>query len=140
MNRKEKDILNSLGVYMTPRVTKKYNHKHGEPDEWTRFYYYKNRQPFKIPGSSIMYDAEVTSTNSLHRNTFYKMAHLSNSDLFYDYYFCLKPEVGQVVIKEKKLKRNIGNKISNSINLNINKIVPKPLPRNNLGQILVEFD
>ena len=137
MNTKEKQILNSLGVYIDPKVTNKYNHKHSNPDEWTRFYYYKNRQSFRIPGSSILYDAEVSSTNSLHRNTFYKMSHLSQSDLFYDYFFCLKPNIGDFVLKEKKIKR--GKNISNSINLNISKIPHQPVLRNDKGQVLVSF-
>lgn len=138
MNRKEKDVLNSLGVYISPRLAKKYNHNHGNPDDWTRFYYFKKRQTFQIPNSSIRYDSEVTSTNSLHRNTFYKMSLLSKSDLFYDYYFCLKSEIGNLVLKEKKIKSAKGGK--GGVNLNVNNIIRPPLPRNDAGQIIVSFD
>jgi len=102
MNDAEKELLYALGVYIAPKTIQKYKHKHNTDENWTRFYYYKNRKPFLVPGSNVRFESEVTSTQSLHKNTFYKMTILSKTDMFYDYYYKLKDHVGNVVVKQNK--------------------------------------
>ena len=131
MNIKEKQLLDSVGVYMSPAIRDKYNHRHTDPTSWCRFYYYKNRKPFEVPNSNVRYDSEVTSTNTLHRDTFYKMIHLSSSDLFYDFYYKLKDNFGSdVVIKKNKKKKK-----STVADYN-----PSPPKFNDRGQVIVSFD
>ena len=84
MNTRDKSLLKSLGIYCDPKVKKKYAHKHADPEEWVRFYYYKKRKPMIVPLTNIRYDNEVTSTSSLHKHTLYKMSHLSKTDQYYD--------------------------------------------------------
>tara|TARA_R110000744_G_scaffold146462_1_gene259354 strand:+ start:308 stop:709 length:402 start_codon:yes stop_codon:yes gene_type:complete len=102
MNAKDKSLLKSLGIHINTKKFEKYNHTHADPDAWVRFYYYKHRKPFIVPSSNIRYESEVTSTNSLHKNTFYKMSLLSKTDSYYDYYYKLKENIGSCIIKENK--------------------------------------
>ena len=133
MNKREKSLLKSLGIYIDPKIYKKYNHSHSNPDDWVRFYYYKNRKPFLVPASNIRYDNEVTSTNSLHRNTFYKMSHLSKTDSYYDYYYKLKEDVGSCIIKENK-RLNKADKVS------ADKFKLVPPPQNENGKFVISFE
>ena len=112
MNTRDSSLLKSLGIFCNPDIKKKYDHKHADPDKWVRFYYYKKRKPFLVPISNIRFDAEVSSTNSLHKHTFYKMSHLSKTDLYYDFYYKLKDDVNDCVIKENK-RLNKKSKIKN---------------------------
>tara|TARA_R110000787_G_scaffold100819_2_gene205945 strand:+ start:1762 stop:2163 length:402 start_codon:yes stop_codon:yes gene_type:complete len=133
MNKREKSLLKSLGVYIDPKINKKYNHEHADPEEWVRFYYYKNRKPFLVPNSNIRYESEVTSTNSLHRNTFYKMSHLSKTDSYYDYYYKLKEDVGSCIIKENKRLNKIKKKSNKKF-----KLIPPPQDEN--GKYIIKFE
>jgi len=137
MNIKDKQLLDSLGVFMNSNIKKKYGHKHTDPDSWCRFYYYKNRKPFAVPNSNIRYDAEVTSTNTLHKFTFYKMLHLSNSDLFYDFYYKLKEDIPSDIIL-KKIKNKVGFPSKNNVFISDYKHTPPEVNAN--GQIIVSFD
>jgi hypothetical protein len=102
MNPREKKLLDELGIYIDPYLTNKYKKQMKVPDEWTRFYYYRKKKKIIVPQSQVSHDHEVTSTATLHRGTFYKMSHLSNADLFYDYFYKLKHTVGTCVIKKCK--------------------------------------
>jgi len=132
MNNRDKAVLTSLGIYCDPKVKKKYSHKHADPDEWVRFYYYKKRKPLIVPLTNIRFDSEVTSTNSLHKHTFYKMSHLSKTDSYYDYYYKLKEDVNDCVIKEnKRLTKN--GKIHK-------EIIKKKHEVDEFGMFVVRFD
>jgi|TARA_R110000824_G_scaffold36306_6_gene113032 hypothetical protein len=133
MDTKEKKLLRSLGIYINPTMYKKYSHTHSNPGDWVRFYYYKDRKPFLVPTSNIRFDSEVTSTNSLHRNTFYKMTHLSKTDKYYDYYYKLKPEVDSCVIQKNKRL----NKVDKAT---VDKFKLDPPPRNKDGKFIIKFE
>ena len=132
MDKKDKSLLKSLGVYIDPKLNKKYKHKHSSPEDWVRFYYYKQRKPFIVPRSNIRYDAEVTSTNSLHKHTFYKMSHLSKTDSYYDYYYKLKEDVDECVVKENK-------RLTKQSKFNKN-FKPPPPERDENGKFVVRFE
>lgn len=130
MSKSDKSLLKSLGIYLDPKLNKKYKHQHADPEEWVRFYYYKNRKPFIVPRSNIRYDAEVTSTNSLHKHTFYKMSHLSKTDAYYDYFYKLKDDIDDCIVKEnKRLTKHYKNHVK-----------PPPPERNAEGRFVVRFE
>ena len=133
MNKHEKALLKSLNIYINPNMYAKYSHTHSNPADWVRFYYYKNRKPFLVPTSNIRFDSEVTSTNSLHRNTFYKMTHLSKTDKYYDFYYMLKPEVDSCVIQKNK-RLNKTNKPS------VEKFKLDPPPLSAEGKYIIKFE
>jgi len=118
MNYKENIILDNLSIYMNDKLKHKYKHKHTDETEWVRFYYYKKRKPFLVPTSNIRYDSDVTSTNSLHKHTFYKMSHLSKIDSHYDYYYKLKENINECVIKENKRNSKKKKNVIKSIQKN----------------------
>ena len=128
MNSKEKIILDSLGIYIDEAIIKKYSRSVTHPAEWSRFYYYRNKKRTEVKTSQVLTDLQVSSTNLLHRGTFYKMTHLSNDDLFFDYYYKLKDTIGTCVVKKTR-------------RLNKKLVVTNPLPheRNTKGQFVIRW-
>jgi len=99
MNPSDIELLNNLKIYCSPEIVAKYKHKQKKPQEWTRFYYYKQKR-YKIPNENIQYDYEVSSTLNYNKNVFYKMTAMSNNDGYFDYYYKLKDELPNVVVKK----------------------------------------
>ncbi len=128
MNPKDKIILDSLGIYIDEAIISKYSRQVTHPSEWSRFYYYRNKKRTDVKKSQILTDLQVSSTNLLHRGTFYKMTHLSNDDLFFDYYYKLKDTIGTCVVKKT---RRLNKKLA----------VMKPLPheRNESGSFVIRW-
>ncbi len=131
MDQKDRKLLKNLGIYMHPELRRKYDHKHSNPENWVRFYYYKQKKPFLVPRSNIRYEAEVTSTNSLHKHTFYKMSFLSKSDPYYDYYYKLKENIDKVIVLENQRVQS---------KKNFKTIKAPPPERNSEGQFVVRFE
>ena len=104
MNDYEETILNEFGVHCPKNIILKYNHKHQDAQNWTRFYYYKNKKKIAVPPENIDYDYEVSSTLAYNKNVFYKMVTMSDSDVFFDYYFKLKPSLPKIVVKRTNRK------------------------------------
>ena len=104
MDEYEIEGLKALGVYCPKHIIQKYKHKHQKSQEWTRFYYYKNKRRVIVGAENLAYDYEVSSTLAYNKNVFYKMTTMSESDTFFDYYFKLKPELPKVVIKSSNRK------------------------------------
>lgn len=134
MDDYEIEGLKELGVYCPKEIIQKYKHKHMKANEWTRFYYYKNKRRIIVGTENIEYDYEVSSTLAYNKNVFYKMTTMSSSDTFFDYYFKLKPELPKVVIKysNRKNERQAKNAWKNP---------PKP-PRHicpKTGRVIIKF-
>jgi len=136
MNANDKKTLDDLGIYIDPAIITKYSHKNSNPEDWCRFYYYKNKKKTLV--NNISYDNEVSSTLNYKKNTFYLMSIMSHKDPYFDYYFCLKPDLPKCIVK--KSNRNVKfNKPKNKIDLHEYK--HKDYDRcPKTGKIIVRFD
>tara|TARA_R110002020_G_scaffold343810_1_gene558157 strand:- start:10069 stop:10464 length:396 start_codon:yes stop_codon:yes gene_type:complete len=104
MNDYENGVLTDFKVYCPKYIIQKYKHKHQNAEQWTRFYYYKDKKRLCVPPQNMDYDYEVSSTLAYNKNVFYKMTTMSNSDTFFDYYFKLKSDLPKVVVKSSNRK------------------------------------
>jgi len=104
MNDYENGVLTDFKVYCPKYIIQKYKHKHQNEEQWTRFYYYKDKKRLNVPPLNMDYDYEVSSTLAYNKNVFYKMTTMSNSDTFFDYYFKLKSDLPKVVVKSSNRK------------------------------------
>tara|TARA_R100001369_G_scaffold90844_2_gene130572 strand:+ start:247 stop:645 length:399 start_codon:yes stop_codon:yes gene_type:complete len=104
MNSYENGVLTDFKVFCPKHIIAKYKHKHSSDTDWTRFYYYKDKKRIGVEKENLDYDYEVSSTLAYNKNVFYKMTTMSNSDTFFDYYFKLKPELPQIVVKSSNRK------------------------------------
>ena len=130
MNDYENGVLSDFKVYCPKYIIQKYKHKHQEEADWTRFYYYKNKQRTIVPKTNIDYDYEVSSTLAYNKNVFYKMTTMSNSDTFFDYYFKLKPELPKIIVKSSNRRDHKMKKLKQQF--------PKPEIAAN-GKVVVRF-
>jgi len=126
--------LSDLKVYCPPEIVAKYNHKHNNPKNWSRFYYYRNKKKTLVPNNNIEYDYEVSSTLAYNKNVFYKMTTMSHDDNFFDYYFKLKPDLPKCVIK----KSNRFNKVQKR--MTIKKFDINDFDRSDDGKFILRFD
>ena len=62
MNDYENQVLTDFKVFCPKEVVAKYNHKHYNKKDWTRFYYYKDKKRHIVGEENIEYDYEVSST------------------------------------------------------------------------------
>jgi hypothetical protein len=135
MNSDDKKSLEELGIYISPEIVQKYSHKNADPEQWSRFYYYKNKKKTKV--NNINYDYEVSSTLNYKKNTFYLMSIMSHKDPYFDYYFCLKSDLPKCIIK--KSNRNKSDNIKNTKFRNEYKTRDyEKCPKT--GKIIVRFD
>jgi len=112
MDSNDTEILTGLKCFCPPEIVQKYNHKHNDAKNWSRFYYYRDKKKTLVTNNNIDYDYEVTSTLSYNKNVFYKMTTMSMDDNFFDYYFKLKSDLPKCIVKKSnrfnsKKKRNI---------------------------------
>tara|TARA_R110000744_G_scaffold80657_4_gene158397 strand:- start:1047 stop:1454 length:408 start_codon:yes stop_codon:yes gene_type:complete len=135
MNVDDKELLTNLKIFCPPNIVTKYSHKQAAPKEWIRFYYYKNKKKKLIFPQNIEYDYEVSSTLNYNKNTFYKMTTMSNQDGYFDYYFKLKDNLPNVVIK----KSNRHNK-SDKTKSFLNKLKVSDYERDKHGKFILRFD
>lgn len=106
MNNNDLEILKNLKVYCPPGIITKYSHKHKLPEEWVRFYYYKDKVKTAVKPENLGYDYEVSSTLNYRKDVFYKMTTMSQTDEYFDYYFKLKPDLPQTIVKQCNKKEN----------------------------------
>lgn len=135
MNPQDTELLDNLKIYCPPEIVAKYSHKQNNPKEWTRFYYYKQKRRYIIPKENIQYDYEVSSTLNYNKNVFYKMTSMSSSDGYFDYYFKLKDNLPNVVVK----KSNREGRSQRSKNITKSKYTP-PETCPETGKFIVRFD
>lgn len=135
MNPNETDLLDEMKIFCPPEIVAKYSHKQNNPKEWTRFYYYKNKRRFIIPKDNIQYDYEVSSTLNYNKNVFYKMTSMSSSDGYFDYFFKLKDNLPNIVVK----KSNRDGKSQRSTTIATKKYEP-PETCPETGKFIVRFD
>lgn len=134
MNPQDTELLDNLKIYCPPEIVAKYSHKQNNPKEWTRFYYYKQKRRYIIPKENIQYDYEVSSTLNYNKNVFYKMTSMSSSDGYFDYYFKLKDNLPNVVVK----KSNREGKSQRSKQIATKYTPPETCPKT--GKFIVRFD
>jgi len=121
MNDYENQVLTDFKVFCPKEVVAKYNHKHQNQKNWTRFYYYKDKKRHIVGKDNLEYDYEVSSTLAYNKNVFYKMTTMSNQDTFFDYYFKLKNDLPKIVVKKSNRKgksdrtKNVNEKIKKEI-------------------------
>lgn len=100
MNELDDELLKNLKIYCPPSLITKYSHKHKIPNDWIRFYYYKNKQRKECGPNDIAFDYEVSSTLNYKKNVFYKMTTMSSDDNYFDYFFKLKGDLPKCVVKK----------------------------------------
>ena len=54
-------------------------HKHRDLSQWSKIYFYKDRQKTIVPPDTIKVDHEITSSLEYQHNIFYKLSHLSDN-------------------------------------------------------------
>lgn len=135
MNSDDKKALSDLGIYISPEIVAKYNHKNSDPEQWSRFYYYKNKKKTKV--DNVEYDYEVSSTLNYKKNTFYLMSIMSHKDPYFDYYFCLKQDLPKCIIKKSNRNKSNDMKKKKLIQYDRYKDYEK-CPKT--GKIIVRFD
>ena len=86
MNELDDELLKNLKIYCPPSLITKYSHKHKIPNDWIRFYYYKNKQRKECGPDNIAFDYEVSS--------------MSSDDNYFDYFFKLKADLPKCVVKK----------------------------------------
>jgi|TARA_R110000765_G_scaffold18336_4_gene49247 hypothetical protein len=134
MNANDKKALRDLSISMSDDMIKKYKHKNTDPDEWIRFYYYKNKKKTLV--EDLDYDFEVSSTLNYKTNTMYLMSIMSQKDPYFDYYFTLKSDLPKCIIK--KSNRNKSDNVRNKTKINNYKTDYERCPKT--GKIIVRFD
>jgi len=135
MNDYENNVLTDFKVYCPPEIIQKYNHKHINSKNWTRFYYYKDKKRHAVGKENISYDYEVSSTLSYNKNVFYKMTTMSNQDGFFDYYFKLKNNLPKIVVK-KSNRKNKSDRTKNVKEVSV-KELPEVCPET--GKFICRF-
>ena len=135
MNTHDIDLLNNLKIFCPPNIVTKYSHKQQAPKDWTRFYYDKNKKRHLVKPENIDYDYEVSSTLNYNKYVFYKMTTMSNQDGYFNYYFKLKDNLPNVVIK-KSNRHNKSEKTKSFVN-NM-KVSDYETDKN--GKFIVRFD
>jgi len=129
--------LNDLKVFCPPEIVAKYNHKHNNPNDWSRFYYYRDKKKTLVGKQNIEYDYEVSSTLAYNQNIFYKMTALSCDDLHFDYYFKLKNDLPKCIVK----KSNRYNKKSkNETATSYTRIERNKIETSKDGKFILRFD
>ena len=135
MNEYENNVLTDFKVYCPTSVIQKYNHKHQNQKNWTRFYYYKDKKRHAVGKDNIAYDYEVSSTLSYNKNVFYKMTTMSNQDGFFDYYFKLKNNLPKIVVK-KSNRKNKSDRTKNVKEVSVREL-PEVCPET--GKFICRF-
>jgi|TARA_B100000519_G_scaffold191932_1_gene192847 hypothetical protein len=100
MNPEDQKLLDELKIFCSPEIVAKYNHQQENQNDWTRFYYYKDRRRQVVTNANVDYDYEVSSTLNYNKRTFYKITAMSMKDGYFDYYFKLKSHLPYVVVKK----------------------------------------
>ena len=85
-------------------------HKHRDLSQWSKIYFYKDRQKTIVPPDTIKVDHEITSSLEYQHNIFYKLSHLSDNDATFDYYYKLKSDVPSILFKPNNRYRVPHNK------------------------------
>ena len=62
MNPEDQKLLEELKIFCSPEIVAKYNYKQENQNDWTRFYYYKDRRRQVVTNANVDYDYEVSST------------------------------------------------------------------------------
>lgn len=136
MNIDDRNTLDRLGIYIDPAIITKYSHKNTNPEDWSRFYYYKNKKKTLV--NNISYDNEVSSTLNYKKDTFYLMSIMSHKDPYFDYYFCLKPDLPKCIIKKSNRNTKIYKPKSRT---SFTEYTRKPYETcSKTGKIIVRFD
>lgn len=134
MNSSDKKSLRDLRIHMNKDLIKKYKHKNTDPEDWVRFYYYKNKKKTLV--EDLDYDFEVSSTLNYKKNTMYLMSIMSQKDPYFDYYFTLKSDLPKCIIK--KSNRNKSDNTRHKTKINVYKPDYDRCPKT--GKIIVRFD
>ena len=83
-------------IFESEVVPKKYKKR---KNNWKKLYYFKKRKKTEIIPKNITTDKIITSALQYQVGVFYKISQESERDEYFDYYFILKEDAPQTILK-----------------------------------------